>query len=237
MKIKYTSLCMCFIVLIISCSSDGGSDPEPAPILHPGNVTLISPTNNNLCESGTDVTANSSNVTFSWTTAENTLNYEVLILNLDTNQEYTTSNISTISFDKTLTKGHPYSWKVTSKNNESTQQGNSPTWKFYLSSNGITNYTPFPAELIYPENDQTFENNTTTILLDWIGSDIDNENLTYTIYLDNVDGLQDPIDELLDISNSEAEVALESNNSYYWRVKSSDGENSSYSQIFVFHVD
>ena len=52
-----------------------------------------------------------------------------------------------------------------------------------------------------------------------------------------MDGLQDPIDELLDISNSEAEVALESNNSYYWRVKSSDGENSSYSQIFVFHVD
>ena len=160
-----------------------------------------------------------------------------VITNLDTNQESLNSNITTNSFEKTLTKGHPYSWKVTSRNNESTQQGNSPTWNFYLSADGITNYSPFPAQLIYPENNQNFDNNTNSIVLDWIGSDIDNEDLIYTIYFDNIDGNQSPQQSLIDILEDEIEISVEPNNSYFWKIKTSDGENSSFSQIYEFHVD
>ena len=234
MKLKYTSLYIFYCLIVLSCSKD---DSDPAPILHPGNVNLISPSNNNLCENGVEVSNNTSSVTFNWNLSENTTSYDLLIINLDTNQETLNSSISTNSFEKTLTKGHPYSWKVTSRNNESAQQGNSPTWNFYLSADGITNYSPFPAQLIYPENDQNFDNNTNSIVLDWIGSDIDNEDLIYTIYFDNIDGNQSPQQSLIDITEDEIEINVEPNNSYFWKIKTSDGENSSFSQIYEFNID
>jgi hypothetical protein len=200
MKLKHTSLYIFYCLIVISCSE---GDSDPAPILHPGNINLINPSNNNLCENGVEVSNNTSSVTFNWNFSENTESYDIVITNLDTNQESLNSNITTNSFEKTLTKGHPYSWKVTSRNNESTQQGNSPTWNFYLSADGITNYSPFPAQLIYPENNQNFDNNTNSIVLDWIGSDIDNEDLIYTIYFDNIDGNQSPQQSLIDISEDE----------------------------------
>ena len=234
MKLKHASLYIFYCLIVISCSE---GDSDPAPILHPGNINLISPSNNNLCENGVEVSNNTSSVTFNWNFSENTESYDIVITNLNTNQESLNSNITTNSFEKTLTKGHPYSWKVTSRNNESTQQGNSPTWNFYLSADGITNYSPFPAQLIYPENNQNFDNNTNSIVLDWIGSDIDNEDLIYTIYFDNIDGNQSPQQSLIDISEDEIEINVEPNNSYFWKIKTSDGENSSFSQIYEFHVD
>jgi hypothetical protein len=234
MKLKHTSLYIFYCLIVISCSE---GDSDPAPILHPGNINLISPSNNNLCENGVEVSNNTSSVTFNWNFSENTESYDIVITNLDTNQESLNSNITTNSFEKTLTKGHPYSWKVTSRNNESTQQGNSPTWNFYLSADGITNYSPFPAQLIYPENNQNFDNNTNSIVLDWIGSDIDNEDLIYTIYFDNIDGNQSPQQSLIDISEDEIEINVEPNNSYFWKIKTSDGENSSFSQIYEFNID
>ena len=95
----------------------------------------------------------------------------------------------------------------------------------------------FPAQLIYPENNQNFDNNTNSIVLDWIGSDIDNEDLIYTIYFDNVDGNQSPQQSLIDILEDEIEINVEPNNSYFWKIKTSDGENSSFSQIYEFHID
>ena len=234
MKLKHASLYIFYCLIVISCSE---GDSDPAPILHPGNINLISPSNNNLCENGVEVSNNTSSVTFNWNFSENTESYDIVITNLDTNQESLNSNITTNSFEKTLTKGHPYSWKVTSRNNESTQQGNSPTWNFYLSADGITNYSPFPAQLIYPENNQNFDNNTNSIVLDWIGSDIDNEDLIYTIYFDNIDGNQSPQQSLIDISEDEIEINVEPNNSYFWKIKTSDGENSSFSQIYEFNID
>jgi hypothetical protein len=234
MKLKHTSLYIFYCLIVISCSE---GDSDPAPILHPGNINLISPSNNNLCENGVEVSNNTSSVTFNWNFSENTESYDIVITNLDTNQESLNSNITTNSFEKTLTKGHPYSWKVTSRNNESTQQGNSPTWNFYLSADGITNYSPFPAQLIYPENNQNFDNNTNSIVLDWIASDIDNEDLIYTIYFDNIDGNQSPQQSLIDISEDEIEINVEPNNSYFWKIKTSDGENSSFSQIYEFNID
>jgi hypothetical protein len=234
MKLKHTSLYIFYCLIVISCSE---GDSDPVPILHPGNINLISPSNNNLCENGVEVSNNTSSVTFNWNFSENTESYDIVITNLDTNQESLNSNITTNSFEKTLTKGHPYSWKVTSRNNESTQQGNSPTWNFYLSADGITNYSPFPAQLIYPENNQNFDNNTNSIVLDWIGSDIDNEDLIYTIYFDNIDGNQSPQQSLIDISEDEIEINVEPNNSYFWKIKTSDGENSSFSQIYEFNID
>ena len=235
MKLKHTKLYFLLSIILFTCSSESESEPEP--ILHPGNISLINPINNELCEDGISVSSNSSKVTFNWNLSENTNIYQISIINLDTNQEVESSSLTSTTFEKTLTRGHPYSWRIFSNNNESSQQGSSPTWKFYLSSDGLSNYTPFPAELIYPENEQVFENNTNSVLLNWIGTDIDDEDLIYTVYFDDEDGQQDPQQNLIDISNNEIEVNVESNNTYYWRVKTSDGENSSFSQIYIFYID
>jgi len=53
--------------------------------------------------------------------------------------------------------------------------------------------------------------------------------------LDEVDGLQDPIEE--DSSETELEVSVESGTTYYWRVKTSDGKSSSFTLVYSFIVN
>ena len=69
MKLKHASLYIFYCLVVISCSE---GDSDPAPILHPGNINLVSPSNNNLCENGVEVSNNTSSVTFNWNLSENT---------------------------------------------------------------------------------------------------------------------------------------------------------------------
>lgn len=229
MKMKFTKLLIISIFIILSCSKDN-------IIQNPGDVTLLTPLNNELCENGFDISELLSTVTFTWEVSENTTNYDIVIINLENGQEYQTTNILTNSIEQNLTKGFPYSWRVNSNNDESSLNGLSSTWKFFLSSDGITNYSPFPAELIYPQNEQFIESGVETIELNWLGSDIDNDDLIYTLYIDNVNGLQDPLDEYIAITNDQINFNIEPNKTYFWRIKTSDGENSSYSQVYNFHT-
>ena len=42
---------------------------------------------------------------------------------------------------------------------------------------------------------------------------------------------------MIDILENEIEINVEPNNSYFWKIKTSDGENRSFSQIYEFHID
>jgi hypothetical protein len=69
----------------------------------------------------------------------------------------------------------------------------------------------------------------------WDGSDPDTgDTLTYTLYADKTDGKQTPPTAQTDLSVKTLAVALEAATTYYWRVKTSDGTNSSYSIIYSF---
>ena len=61
------------------------------------------------------------------------------------------------------------------------------------------------------------------------------DSLTYTIYFDELDGLQDPIKE--ELTETTLEVNVESGTTYYWRVKTSDGQSSSYTLVYSFVVN
>ena len=77
------------------------------------------------------------------------------------------------------------------------------------------------------------DTNNGSITLSWEGNDPDEgDSLTYTIYFDEVDGLQDPIEE--DSSETELEVSVESGTTYYWRVKTSDGKSSSFTLVYSY---
>ena len=53
-----------------------------------------------------------------------------------------------------------------------------------------------------------------------------------------LDGLQEPLTDNKNITSKSKIVDVDSGNTYYWRVKTTDTNlNSSYSQIFSFIVD
>ena len=233
-----------FVSILLSCGGGGGDDPgggggggggggpTPTP---PGKATLVAPANNKTCETGTSVSSTQSTVTFSWNASANTNTYDVRITNLNTSVATNKNGVSTTSTTATLNKGVPYSWRVTSKNTTTTTTTPSDLWKFYLAGDGVVNYAPFPAELKAPASGSTISLTDGKATFSWEGTDPDsNDTLTYTLYVDTVDGKQTPSTSLSNLSDESIDVELEAATTYYWRVKTSDGTNASYSIVYSF---
>lgn len=231
-------------LFIISCGGggDGGSDdiitPPVQTVDPPSAATLTSPANNKVCEEGTSVNDSQSSVNFQWTAGNNTDSYDLRITNLNSNQVIHQTNITSTNKAVTLNKDTPYSWKITSKRNGAAETVGSSTWKFYLSGDGISNYPPYPSTLISPSSGNVFSSSTTSVELSWEGSHPENSSLTYDLFIDTTDGLQDPISSNQNLSVKSKSVLVNSGNSYYWRVKAKDiNNNSSYSTIHSFRVE
>ena len=231
-----------FTLTLISCGGGGGGEgggggpvdpPAPTP---PGKSTLVAPANNKTCETGTSVSDTQSTVAFSWGASASTNTYDVRITNLDTNSATNKNGVASTSTTATLDKGVPYSWRVTSKNTSSTTTTPSDLWKFYFEGDGVVNYAPFPADLKTPASGSTITlSDDSKATFTWEGTDPDSgDTLSYTVYVDKVDGKQTPASALTDLSAQTADVELEAATTYYWRVKTSDGTNASYSIVYSF---
>ena len=233
-----------FSLLLISCSGGGDGDSggggvDPPPPSPPGDVTLTAPTNGKVCETGTSTSDTKSNVDFSWAASTNTSTYDLQVTNLNTSSAINKTGLSTTNTTVELDKGQPYIWKVISKNTSTTQTGTSSSWKFYLAGPGITNYAPFPAELKSPASGSTVSRSSDgKVTFSWEGSDPDQgDQLKYTLYVDKTDGKQSPTSDLSDITSKTVDVALDGGTLYYWRVKTSDGTNSSFSIVYTFRTE
>lgn len=231
------------VIIIASCSgSDGDGDGggvDPPPPQPPGSVTLTAPANGKVCETGTSISDSKSNVDFSWEASSNTSTYDLQITNLNTSSVVNKTGLTTINTTVDLEKGQPYSWKVISKNTSTTQTGTSSSWKFYLAGEGIKNYAPFPADLKTPNSGSTVSRSSDgKITFTWEGADPDQgDELKYTLYVDKTDGKQTPSSDLTNLSAKTADVALDGDSTYYWRIKTSDGTNSSFSLIYSFKTE
>jgi hypothetical protein len=236
MKIQITTAFLSIALLGTSCSKGddgGGTTPPPTTeVAVPGKATLVEPANNKTCEQ----VNSSGEVVFSWQASADTDSYDLKIVNLNTNGVTNRNNLTATNKGVPLLKGVPYSWQITSKNS-GTKITFSDTWKFYLAGDGIANYAPFPATADTPVPGSTVVPVDGKITISWTGSDPDDDALTYTLYVDTVDGLQDPAAELQDLSAASAEVAVESATVYYWRVVTSDGVNTSSSLIYSFRTE
>ena len=209
MKLGYYFLYILSFVFIISCSAedDGVSSlpppttqqptPTPTPqVPAPGKSSLSAPENNEICYEGEVVNESNSAVTFSWDTSSDTSSYDLQITNQETNETQTEGGITSTSKVVTLATDVSYSWKVVSKANDTSDTTNSDTWQFYLAGDGQENYAPFPATIISPTSGAAVDSNGGKVILSWEGNDPDEgDSLTYTVYFDNIDGLQDPIEE------------------------------------------
>ena len=236
-------------MFIVSCSAeddDSGTttppvtqQPAPAPtpqVPSPGKSSLSAPENNEVCYEGEEVDDSNSEVTFSWDASSDTDSYDLVITNQETSQSKTESGITSTSKAVTLATDVSYSWKIVSKANDTSDTTDSDTWQFYLAGDGQENYAPFPATILSPTSGAAVDADNGNITLSWEGNDPDDGvSLTYTIYFDEVDGLQDPIEE--DSSETELEVSVESGTTYYWRVKTSDGKSSSFTLVYSFVVN
>ena len=235
--LKYFSFL--FTILLLSCggggddgggSGGGGGGPVINP---PGKSTLSAPANNKICETGTSISDTQSEVIFTWGASADTNTYDLRITNLNTSVAINKTALATTTTKSTLDKGVPYSWYITSKSTASTTTTNSDTWKFYLAGTGIVNYAPFPADLKTPASGSTVtRDDDGKVTFTWDGSDPDTgDTLKYTLYVDTTDGKQTPSTALTNLTVKTASVALEPATTYYWRVKTSDSINSSYSIV------
>ncbi len=220
-----------FIILLNSCAQD------PIP-LEPGVASLLSPANNETCLDGTSLNDTQSNVSFSWSAASDAISYEVVISNLLTqsSQTYTPpSNQTTIA----LTKAEPYSWIVKSIGEEGSTPSESEQWKFYLAGDAVTNYAPFPSELISPRSGANITPDINNlVILNWNGSDVDADLESFEVYLDQNDGTT--LNTTLDYQaqDTSIEVEVQNNTAYYWKIIAIDANgNQSSSGVYTFRTN
>jgi len=249
MKLEYYFLYILSFVLIVSCSAednDSGTTTPPVTqqptttptpqVPTPGKSSLSAPENNEVCYEGEEVDAINSEVAFSWDASTDTDSYDLVITNQETNQSQIESGITSTSKVVTLATDISYSWKIVSKANDTNDTTESDTWQFYLAGDGQENYAPFPATILSPLSGAAVDSNNGSITLSWEGNDPDElDNLTYTVYFDEIDGLQVPFEE--ESSETSLEISVESGNTYYWRVKTTDGKSSSFTLVYSFFVN
>lgn len=222
------------VILNTACSKDDNENSTPEV----GELNLASPLENSTCE-GNPISSTKCEVTLEWEPISDVDSYTFTLINLETNKVRLIQNdIKTTTYKVTLDKNVPYSWKVTSDDMVTREINNvSPVWKFYTSAGvSVVNYAPFPADLITPIQDKIVTAVDGKITLKWFGSDTDSSSLKYTVYLDKVDGMQTPAAELTTIEETQVSVAVTSG-MYYYRVKTSDANSSSFSQIVSFTVN
>ena len=220
-----------FILLLNSCAQD------PIP-LEPGVASLLSPANNETCLDGTSLNDTQSNVSFSWSAASDAISYEVVISNLLTQSSQTyapLSNQTTIA----LTKAEPYSWIVKSIGEEGSTPSESEQWKFYLAGDAVTNYAPFPSELISPRSGANITPDINNlVILNWNGSDVDADLESFEVYLDQNDGTT--LNTTLDYQaqDTSIEVEVQNNTAYYWKIIAIDANgNQSSSGVYTFRTN
>lgn len=238
-------------ILLFSCSAedDSGSStpptttqqpsPTPAPqVPTPGKSSLSAPDNNEVCFEGEAVDTSNSAVTFKWDASSDTDSYDLQITNQETSETQTESGITLTSKEVTLATDISYGWKVISKSKDTSETSTSEIWQFYLAGDGQENYAPFPATIVNPSSGASVDASDGKIILSWGGNDPDeSDTLTYTIYFDDIDGLQDPSEDNTGISETSLEVSVESGKTYYWRVKTSDEKSSSFTLVYSFFVN
>jgi hypothetical protein len=226
--IQSFSILLIFTLIVWGCSSS-----EPAP-LNPSIPTLSFPINEETCLEGTSINDSQSSLEFRWSAAQNVESYRLDIKNLSTNQKES-FNTSGTSYSATLLTGTPYSWNITAVGEEGSEPASSVSWKFYLAGPGITNYTPFPSELLAPRSGSSVTPVDGSITLTWNGSDVDGDLDYYELYLDTADATT-----LVQQINAESSttayiVAVESSTTYSWKVIAVDANgNKSSSGVYSF---
>ena len=213
-------LLVAFIFLTLVVTSGCKKDP-PSP---PDKALLTAPANNEECSPIASSSGANNTVRFTWQAADNTDSYQLHIRNLITNNAIT-RNLEVTSENVSLPKGTPFSWFVITENQQTADKVMSDTWRFY-NPGSETAHVPFPAEIISPRPGASVVRDVNNeILLEWEGSDIDNDIESYEIYFST----ENPPETLIETLNANAgsqRVSVDADTIYYWRIVTTDAEGN-----------
>jgi hypothetical protein len=217
-----------FMVFFCGCGPDPIPDPEAA--------ILLSPENLNNCSSASRVNDSERQVRFQWTKALFAERYELIVKNSVT-QESFYINTTLLNESLILPGASPYQWFVRSKSSLTPVTKDSNSWQFYLEGDPNTNYLPFPAILLAPQDNATVSlSDSDSFLLEWEGNDLDDDIISYDLYL-GIDPNQLTLKEDK-INSTEFSIILELDNKYYWQIITHDeSQNQSKSSIFSFQTN
>lgn len=229
-------------MLVYACSSSGGDGPDPNPnpnpnsdpVAAPSAATLVFPEDDSECTEGDILSEGTSRVDFMWNASQNTDSYEVSLKDLNTG---VTSTFTSSTNNKliNLVRGNPYEWFVISRRNGTNATASSPAWQFFNAGPGVENYAPFPAEAINPARGINLAASTSTVTLEWMATDLDDDIVSYEVFFGTE---TTPTTSLVATNdNFVNDVAVSSGNTYYWRVITIDEQgNNSISSIFDFRI-
>lgn len=209
MRNYFIALMGVFTFLLIACKD---------PIPDPEQTTLLAPEDNTSC---LYVSQNSTTATvdFSWEEADFTDEYRLVIRNLTTGEESTSITENT-SIRLTLTRGVPYQWKVISTSELSTVETSSTSFSFYLEAQQQTNYLPFPARLLSPQQDEMITLSEGAYLFAWEGADLDNDIAFYSLLIGpTIEGLSEIQTNL---PGTTFTASLNPGELYFWQIITHD---------------
>lgn len=211
-------------LLIVGCSGSKKSDNvSPTPLL-PKAATLVFPTQDAVCVSGSVISASQSTIQFQWNNSGNSDSYIVVTKNLLTSDTLATSTVIN-NANITVSRNTPYSWYIISKSNQSSSTAKSETWKFYNSGAGITTYAPFPADHLSPASGSDVNvPSSGKISLSWTGSSVANDIVDYDIYFGTTASV--PLYKSHVTSEIINNVTVVSQTTYYWKIVTRDSNNN-----------
>ncbi|WP_299125857.1 hypothetical protein [uncultured Winogradskyella sp.] len=232
---KRVNYIFCLLVFILGCkdttddlpinngNGNGAQDPEVG-------VQLIFPFEGSLCNEGTNITPTESTVNFEWIPNDNALSYKLSVQNLDTDviTEYITEDFI---LPITIERSQAYRWVVEYDIQEETKT--SAIWNFYNAGPGEQTYAPFPAEILSPTMAENLAS-TTSITLQWSGSDVDDDIIGYDVYFGTESS---PTLNTSDMTSNQLTVAVAPGSIYYWEIVTKDAEgNTSESGVYQFRI-
>ncbi|MCM8568913.1 hypothetical protein NE848_05960 [Gramella jeungdoensis] len=228
-KLTYTIIAS----LLISCSPSSTEDDtvvEEESNLPPTSPTLISPVNNLLC---TDEVLN-----FEWNISsdpeDDAIQYEIEI---GTDQQfsdlYMEKSISGQSTEVELNSFENYYWRVRAKDIKGNVSEFSEVRTLSTDGEAETNHLPGSPELISPENGTKISDN--DIELSWDCTDLDDDSLTFDLYLGTS---ENPDIKEQNLEGYSIIISSLPPNTYYWKVNAKDGNGGiAEGQLWNFEVE
>lgn len=176
--IKSTFARLVLIVAIILQSGCGGGDGTENPPIDetktPGKAVGTLPANGEACADYEEVTNDDTKVLvlFSWNAAQFAQSY-ILVVSEGSNEVFRNS-LNSLNTEVQLDRGKTYTWLLTSVNSDKETIGD--TFSFTTPGIPVGNFAPYAAEIAIE-----FDINTLEMSVSWIGSDEEDDQLSYDI--------------------------------------------------------
>lgn len=231
MNKPYLYLTGVFVLILFSCGgSDGPEDTEqPDENTAPSVPELVYPLSNTVCIDN--------NVIFEWN-ASTDVEGDRITYNLEVSENNSFSPVlhNETSFLESklisLTKGKAYYWRIKAMDTRSAESEYSQVSQFLTEGEGESNHIPFAPSLLTPALNVEIDGTSTT--LSWSASDVDNDPLTFDVYLDTNAEPTTKVSENQSGTSFNA-TGLTPNSTYYFKVVVKDDKGgASIGQVWNF---